>query len=111
MSCTVRPRLDQSKCLRYSVPMALVADPQVPEWFLSAIQGSPAACAIVLVGYMLRGALNKHWPAFTKAISMLAVAIQAATVTAQERPITQSRVRTMPTKKKTTGELTPVPRG
>jgi len=60
---------------------------------MSAIQGSPAACAIVLVGWWVRGAVNKHMPDLVGALQVLGMAIQAATMNAAAggRPVTKPR--------------------
>lgn len=83
--------------------MALVDDPQVPKWVydavLNAVQGSPAGCAVLVVGWWLRAALNKHIPDVTDGLKLLAMAIQASTLNAQQqqqqqpRQVTSSRVR------------------
>jgi hypothetical protein len=89
----------------------MVADPQIPDWAMQVIQGSPAACAIVVVGYWFKGALDKHAAEAIRAVSMLAVAIQAATMS---RP--QTRPRNLPPKaeggqgSRGTGPATLVPR-
>lgn len=81
MEPTLRLRLDRIKPLLYLRRMAfVVADPQVPDWAISAIQGSPAACAILVVGWWIRAAVNKHMPNLATAVRGLAMAIHASTV-------------------------------
>lgn len=90
----MRRRLDQIKGLQYSVWVAPVADPQLPAWAIDAISNSPSACAIVLVGLLLRKSLEKHLTDLIKAMKMLAVALQADRVTdSQIRDIRESAPR------------------
>ncbi len=61
---------------RYRIGVMPLADPEIPAWVMNAIAGSPAACAIVFVGYLLRAAIDRQAPVFAGAIKLGAAAIK-----------------------------------